>query len=86
MGPIIAIPDNKFLIFGSQNRSIEVFDNETKQQTHHFKEVHQGKFAFLSAFPHSFFISHCVTRSDIEQQISHFWLFGSIYKNIKSQE
>jgi len=34
--------DSKFLISGSQDRSIKVFDLDTKKQVHHFQNAHEG--------------------------------------------
>jgi len=35
--------DNKYIITASWNRSIKVFDFETKQLLHHYKDSHPGR-------------------------------------------
>ena len=35
--------DNKFLISGSQDMSIKIFDLQTKELVHHFENAHKGK-------------------------------------------
>lgn len=36
-------PDNKYIISGSQDRCIKIFDLLAKKEIHHFKNVHEGK-------------------------------------------
>jgi len=36
-------PDSKFIASASRDRSIKIFDLETKQQVHHFQDAHTGK-------------------------------------------
>ena len=38
--------DNRFVVSGSSDHSIKVFDLLTKQQVHHLPDAHQGKFLF----------------------------------------
>jgi len=33
-------PNNKFVISASKDKSIKVFDLETKEEVHHFKDAH----------------------------------------------
>jgi len=39
---VTVTPDNKYIISGSYDKSIKVFDIQTKQQVHHFENVHKG--------------------------------------------
>ncbi len=34
--------DSKYLISGSNDRSIKIFELSTKQEIHHFENVHEG--------------------------------------------
>ncbi len=34
--------DDKYIISGSSDKSIKIFDFETKQQVHHFQEAHKA--------------------------------------------
>ncbi len=36
-------PDNKFIISGSSDKSIKVFDFETRELVHKFEKAHLGK-------------------------------------------
>jgi len=36
--------DNSYIISGSGDRSIKVFDLQNKQEIHHFQAAHDGKF------------------------------------------
>jgi len=40
--------DCKFIVSASKDKSIKIFDVQTKQQVHNFQEVHQGSFENLS--------------------------------------
>lgn len=40
---VVVTSDNKYLISGSSDRSIKVFDLNTKQEIYHFKNAHKGK-------------------------------------------
>ena len=33
-------PDNRYVITGSDDKSIKILDLETKQQVHHFENAH----------------------------------------------
>ncbi len=33
---------NKYVVSGSFDKSIKIFDLETRQEAHHFDKVHQG--------------------------------------------
>jgi len=39
--------DNKFLISASDDRSIKIFDFTAKKEMHIYKDIHDGKEAFL---------------------------------------
>ena len=45
--------NNRFIVSGSEDKSIKVFDLQTKQQLHHFADAHQGTIilSFLSSTP-----------------------------------
>jgi len=45
---VLVTSDNKLLISGCDDQSIKIHDLETKQQVHHFKDVHQGKINKIS--------------------------------------
>jgi len=34
--------DNKYIVSGSEDRSIKVFDLQTRRELHHLKDVHSG--------------------------------------------
>ncbi len=38
-------PDNKYIISGSRDGSIKVFDFEARREVHHFQEAHESKFS-----------------------------------------
>jgi WD40 repeat protein len=40
---LVTTPNNKYLISGSGDRSIAIFDLQTKQKVNHFADVHEGK-------------------------------------------
>ncbi len=47
IGEIFSIaisPDNKFVVSGSGDKSIKIFDLETNKQIHHFADAHDGNF------------------------------------------
>jgi len=35
--------DGKYIVSGSEDKSIKIFDLETKQEVHHFADIHEGK-------------------------------------------
>lgn len=37
-------PDGKYIVSGSLDNTIKIFDFETKQEVHHFKEAHEGNY------------------------------------------
>jgi len=39
--------DSKYIISASWDKSIKVFDWSTKQEIHHFENIHKGKFIEL---------------------------------------
>ncbi len=39
-------PDSKYIVSGSADQSIKVFDLDTKQQVYHFVNAHESKFIF----------------------------------------
>jgi len=39
--------DDKYVISGSTDRSIKVFDLQTKQQVHHFENAHNGREIYI---------------------------------------
>jgi len=40
---VVITSDDKFVISASSDKSIKIFDLNTKQQVHNFKDAHQGK-------------------------------------------
>ncbi len=38
--------DNKYIVSGSDDKSIKIFDFASKQEIHRFKKVHRGKYYF----------------------------------------
>jgi len=40
---VIVTPDDKFIITGSQDKSIKVSHLQTGELYHHFKDIHEGK-------------------------------------------
>jgi len=42
--------DGKYLVSGSEDKSIKIFDIETKQEVHHFSEIHEGILIFCETF------------------------------------
>ncbi len=46
IGALIVSPDNKYIISGSDDKSIKIFDIEGKKVVHHFQDAHEGKFCF----------------------------------------
>ena len=36
-------PDGRFIVSGSKDKSIKIFDLEKLQEVHHFKNIHEGK-------------------------------------------
>ena len=36
--------DNKYIVSGSFDNSIKIFDIENKKEVYHFKNIHEGKF------------------------------------------
>jgi len=47
--------DDKYIISGSWDHTIKIFDLETKQEVHHFKNAHEGNFLFYPIVIHLFF-------------------------------
>ena len=43
--------DNRFIVSGSSDKSIKVFDLQIKQQLHHFADAHQGTIILPSILP-----------------------------------
>ncbi len=41
---VAATPDSKYIVSGAYDQSIKVFDIQTKQEIHHFKNAHPGIF------------------------------------------
>lgn len=39
--------DNKFIVSGSQDKTIKVFDFHTKQEVYHFQNAHESKSIFI---------------------------------------
>ena len=75
--------DNRFIVSGSDDKSIKVFDLQTNQQLHHFADAHQGTI-ILS------FLLHCHSSSFIDRVWSvvvssdnRFIVSGSSDKSIK---
>ena len=47
IGPVHSVkisPDSKFIVSSSEDRSIKIFDIESRQQLYYFKDVHEGIF------------------------------------------
>ncbi len=38
-------PDGRFLVSGSEDASIKIFDLKTRQEVHHFEGVHKSIFS-----------------------------------------
>lgn len=49
---IVVTNDNKYFIAGFSDKSIRVFDLETKQLVHHFENAHESKFFFVGLIIH----------------------------------
>jgi len=46
--------DNKYIISGSEDKTIKIFDLETKQEVYHFKKAHESN-PFYPIIIHIFF-------------------------------
>ena len=72
--------DNRFIVSGSEDKSIKVFDLQTKQQLHHFADAHQGTIilSFLSSTPPLIlFHRHSMVSCGVErQQVHRFGVLG----------
>lgn len=46
--------DSRYIVSGSKDGSIKVFDFETKEEVHHFKDVHKGTVLIISYNAYSY--------------------------------
>ena len=77
MTALAVTPDGKFIVSGSADRSIKLFDLQTKQQVHHMKDVDES-ILFERNQGH---ISHCLDGVS-SLNITHdnrFLISGSYY-------
>lgn len=44
---LVVTPDNKYIVSGSEDKSIKMFDLDGKKLAHHFQDVHQGILLFV---------------------------------------
>ncbi len=76
---VAVTPDNKYLISGSRDRSLKIFDFDTKQQVHHLEKANEGKSIHIEVSAHCLdSISSLVVTSD-----NRFLIFGSFNNSIK---
>ena len=82
--------DNRFIVSGSSDKSIKVFDLQTKQQLHHFADAHQGTIilSFLSSTPPLIlFHRHSMVSCGVErQQVHRFGVFRQVHQGVRSAD
>ena len=78
---VAASSDNKFIVSGSKDKSIKVFDLQTKEQLHHFAAAHISTFNLISTRYLSSFIE--AVFSVAVSSDSRFVVSGSEDKSIK---
>jgi len=79
LNSLFVTPDDRFIVSGSHDKSLKVFDLHTKQEVHHFKNAHQGFInAVVVTSDNKFIISGSSDQSlkvfalDITEEVYHF--------------
>ena len=82
--------DNRFIVSGSDDKSIKVFDLQTKQQLHHFADAHTSTIilSFLSSTPPLIlFHRHSKVSCGVErQQVHRFGVFRQLHQGVRSAD
>ena len=83
--------DNRFIVSGSEDNSIKVFDMQTKQQLHHFADAHQGTIilSFFTFFYPPLILFHrssTVSCGVERQQVHRFGVLRQVDQGVRSAD
>ena len=74
-------PDGRYIISGSYDNSIKVFDLQSKQEIHHFQQAHQGTI-FLFIHPHSIIRQGLFSSSQSWWEIHHLRILWQVSQSV----